>query len=246
MYVENSPALEEINAAHKQGLHRGETTLDSTGKRSEWKVKYYSGILENIYGPTLDKKIAWLDVGCGHGEFLEALRAFWPDLQTLVGSEPNVRKQESAKSRGLDVEFIDLSAEKRKFDVVSFLNVYSHLPNPRIFLDEVRSVLNPGGEILLQTGDVAHLEKQDMFRPYSLPDHLSFANESLVRELLRQQGFEVISVHKFPVTPTDPVTVVKEVIKHVIPGYTSSLARVRLVRRIGNTDMYVRARREGK
>jgi len=58
-----------------------------------------------------------------------ALRQFASEHIEAFGIEPNVRKQQSAKKRGLNVRFIDLRTHESQYDVISLLYVYSHLPD---------------------------------------------------------------------------------------------------------------------
>lgn len=54
---------------------------------------------------------------------------------TVKGIEPNVNKQKSARKKGLNVDYFNIETHKEKYDVISILNVYSHLPDIPIFLE---------------------------------------------------------------------------------------------------------------
>ena len=112
----------------------------------------------------------------------------------IQGTEPNIHKQESAKQRGLNVDYFDLESHKKKYDVISMLNVYSHLPDPPKFLESLKNLLNSRGELILETGDTASLSAKDHYRPFYLPDHLSFASESIVVNILESLNFEILNV----------------------------------------------------
>lgn len=244
LYVQNPPSLDQITNAHTQGLHGGKKTIQVTGRYDPFAVKRYSSILGDLFENGLQDEIHWLDVGCGYGEFIEALKEFGPRSLKILGSEPNVHKQKSARARGLDVQFIDLNMHQNKYDYISLLNVYSHLPNPPLFLSKLKDILKPNGEIIIETGDTANLSASDHYRPFYVPDHLSFASEKIVTDILLRLGFEIIALKKYPFMPLSAATVAKELIKIFLPGYRSGLlALIAPAKKLPPTDMYIRARK---
>jgi tRNA G46 methylase TrmB len=80
-----------------------------TGTFDNAKVSSYFGVLGDLYGNELgNRERTWLDIGCGHGEFLVALQQFSNRQVTARGLEPNRDKQKSAINRGLEVSYFDL------------------------------------------------------------------------------------------------------------------------------------------
>lgn len=199
LYVNPRPALEEISAATQTGVHIGETVVNYSGTYNKTKIRKYLHVLSDFY-PTNKFNLSgkkWLDIGCGYGELLEALKIFTKDGIVAKGSEPNEMKAHIAQNNCLDVMYIDLEKCNEKYDVISLLNVFSHLPNPVTFLNDLKKNLNPGGEILLETGDTCHLSVKYHHRPYYLPDHLSFANQKIVEQIFKRLGFKIIKVKKY-------------------------------------------------
>ena len=112
LYVNPRPPLEEINAASKSGMHRGDELLDVTGSFENRLKNLYLGRLDNLGFSTLfngSRTIAWFDIGCGHGEFLDALEQIGRDAIQVTGLEPNQQKREGAVKRGLDVQFFNVA-----------------------------------------------------------------------------------------------------------------------------------------
>ncbi len=195
LYVNPRPTDELINEATMAGLHRGRETYDATDRFDPSQVDRYSRILRDFYGVAFDFGDGdWLDIGCGYGEFMIALKRFSRNRARVRGFEPNRTKAEVARGMGLEVDSVDLSGHRGKYPFISALNVYSHLPNPVEGLKDWRRLLEPGGELLLETGHSCHLDRKDHHRPYYLPDHLSFANRKIVVGILEKVGFEVLSV----------------------------------------------------
>ncbi|MBK8982268.1 MAG: class I SAM-dependent methyltransferase [Ignavibacteria bacterium] len=199
LYVNPVPDDEEIDLAAKTGMHKGETVLNVVSSFSEIKIKDYLEKLPLIYDKSsFRNSFTWLDIGCGYGEFIIALKSFGGGNGIYKGIEPNEIKSNFALSKGLDVDFTDIKdLPDEHFDFVSMLNVYSHLPDPVLFFNEIRRILKKNGEILIQTGDAANLNRQDFPHTLYLPDHLSFATEDIIKKLLEKSDYSRISVKRF-------------------------------------------------
>ena len=242
LYLQERPDDKEIDQAHKQGKHTGLKELEVTGVFDEGKIATYLGVLEDMFKDELSSKGTWLDVGCGHGEFIVAVQQYSQGKISARGTEPNVYKQNSAKKRGLNVGYFDIESHEDKYDFISLLNVYSHLPDPPVFIKSLKKLLNPGGELVLQTGDTAELSSVEHYRPFDLPDHLSFASETIVTDILKRIGFEIVSVSKYPYLSFSPKAIVKEIVKALLPQYQSRIRYYANWKRYSKTDMFIRAK----
>ena len=109
LYVENRPNEEEISQAHKQGIHSGKKELNVTGEFSLEKVVGYNKVLNDLFEGNMCNINTWLDVGCGHGEFIIAIQKYCNNNILVKGTEPNIYKQESARKKGLNVDYFDIS-----------------------------------------------------------------------------------------------------------------------------------------
>jgi len=247
LYVNPRPSDSEIEEGAKLGVHKGEQALDSTGRFMNAKVAIYLKVLNDIYHAELKNRTrTWLDVGCGHGELLVALHKFSSDNVKAKGLEPNRHKVKAASEKGLDVSYFDLSTHRQQYDCISILNVYSHLTNPLDFFSLLRSRLNPKGELLVETGDSANLSPEDHYRPFLLPDHLSFGSEEIISGLLRRSGFEIVSANKYPALKLQFMKkrVMIEMVKLALPNKRSQIPTMisHYRARKHKTDMWIRAR----
>jgi len=243
LFVNPQPTEEDIEQAHKIGVHRGSKDLITTGDFIPQKIDNYLEILNEFFPNKLiltGKK--WLDIGCGYGEFLEALIKFTKGDIKAKGIEPNIYKQRTAQKRKLNVRFFDLEKHTDKYDVISLLNVYSHLIDPPKSIQSWKRLLNPGGELFLETGDTADFDSKDHHRPFKLPDHLSFASEKIVTDILNDLGFEIIEVKKYPYNKLSLKLLSKELLKFFWPNKHSRFIYLMNPKSYINSDMYIRAR----
>lgn len=239
LYVNPRPEANEIIEGAEQGLHHGDVDFDLTGRFDPIKCWFYKKVLAELY-PNGTPAGSWLDIGCGHGELLATVNSLYHDAVAIRGTEPNVHKQKAAQDRGLNVSYFNLFTHEGKYNIISLLNVYSHLPDPGVFISRCRNMLVPGGELIIQTGDSAHFSPEDHYRPFFLPDHLSFASEQILRDILTRNGFEVISVLHYPVVYRHVVSFAKELLKVVWPRQKSRLKY--MFNNKYRTDMFIRAR----
>jgi SAM-dependent methyltransferase len=200
LYVNPRPSDDAVDDAAKTGMHYGEQALCTTGAYLVSKELRLRRVLEILFLNGLPEG-CWLDIGTGYGEFLAALQALCGSKLSVVGLEPNSAKVLAAQARGLPVEPMGDLRTRGQFDYVSALNVYSHLPNPVQTIREWTDLLKPGGHLLLQTGDTSELPAWRHPRPYWLPDHLSFASEPILRNILEKVGLSVTAVVRLPLYP---------------------------------------------
>ncbi|HKG40067.1 MAG TPA: class I SAM-dependent methyltransferase [Conexibacter sp.] len=157
--------------------------------------------------------LAVLDVGSGHGWFLEAAAARGFDA---VGIEPDRDVAERTRGRGLNVldgYFPDDLPTADRFDVIAFNDVFEHLPDPVAALQAVHERLRPGGilAISIPTADglgyrvattlarVGIAAPLDRLWQRDLPSpHLWYFTESSLTGLVLDNGFTPLDRGRLP------------------------------------------------
>jgi 2-polyprenyl-3-methyl-5-hydroxy-6-metoxy-1,4-benzoquinol methylase len=203
VYVNPRPTIEEISHANEIGEHRtADDVLHVVYKRSRRKALRYATTVRAVFPDLIasPKPVRWLDVGAGFGELVEVLQDLLPPGSQVMGIEPMAPKVAEARARGLPVYQTDLSQIGTRFDVISLINVFSHVPDFRDFLNRLRPLLNEDGELFIETGNGGDLPSmQDYPDLLYLPDHLVFAGETHLRDYLAQSGFTIESTAAFRV-----------------------------------------------
>lgn len=200
LFCNPRPKLALIDAAVRTGTHGDEAQgLVVVARRVASKVVQYQHVFGEMFDDVwrLRRPVSWLDVGAGYGEVLEAVTALAPPGSRVVGLEPMHPKALKARARGLTVLEEYLRPGQHCAEIVSIIDVFSHLPDFDAFLDDVRGVLEPHGQIFVETGNLADLaRRQDFPGELGLPDHLVFAGEKHLVGYLERAGFEIVHIRR--------------------------------------------------
>jgi SAM-dependent methyltransferase len=143
--------------------------------------------------------LRWLDIGCGRGELLRAVRDRWQPAQ-LCGIDAIDWLDDDLRA---DVEFRRVSAETANSlptaDRVMLIEVIEHLEAPWTVLRSAAQHVAPGGRIVVSTPNVATLRHRlelalrgrlTNFRPDNEP-HMAPALPHVTTRVLSEEGFVV-------------------------------------------------------
>ncbi|MBX3745126.1 MAG: class I SAM-dependent methyltransferase [Verrucomicrobiae bacterium] len=188
---------------------------------------------------TLPQTGRLLDIGCGNGSFLTAWSRAVPGW-ALTGTEVN-DKYRSLIEAIPGVERLHtgpLPELAGAYDVISLIHVLEHIPDPVSFLDGLRSLLRPGGLLLVEVPDCGQNPSMLL-----VADHCSHFAPPLLAGVVAAAGFEsVVATHQWvakevsvvgrrPVAPgsTPALRLPEDSSREVFQGWTSLeaiLARV--------------------
>ena len=142
-----------------------------------------------------ERSAAVLDVGCGYGFALRALRSL--GYGAIRGVEASPEQAERARRWGLPVDVTGdtqawLAAHAGTFDCILLLDVLEHVPKDDQIglLRAIRGALRPGGRLVVTTPNAsAILASRWLYNDYT--HHASFTEHSL-HFVLANGGFERI------------------------------------------------------
>jgi len=151
-----------------------------------------------------------LEIGCAYGFFLEEARPFYD----VAGMEIAEDAADFCRQRGLNVLTgeVDESSLARlgPMDVIMLLDVIEHLPDPQETLSLCRSHLNPGGIVVITTGDFASLYARlsgPHWRLMTPPQHLWYFTPESMRRLSRSLGLRLeVCDHPWKLVPLSLIT----------------------------------------
>lgn len=146
-----------------------------------------------------------LEIGCAYGFFLQEARAHF-DVQ---GIEIAAEAAAYARQSGLEVRqgLADAAtlAPLGSFDVIVLLDVIEHLPDPAATMRLIAERLNPGGIVVMTTGDFASPVARiagSHWRLMTPPQHLWFFTPDSMRRLARAQRLGIERVdHPWKLVP---------------------------------------------
>ncbi|SHF68512.1 Methyltransferase domain-containing protein [Flavobacterium fluvii] len=114
-----------------------------------------------------------LDVGCGAGSHSLTLQNDRNLEVTSIDISPNAIQ--TCKLRGLKNVKVQniLTLENEKFDTILLLmngtGIFGTLKDTPLFLQKLKSLLNPGGQILIDSSDIIYMFDQDEDGAYEVP-----------------------------------------------------------------------------
>jgi len=133
-----------------------------------------------------------LDVGCGTGHLLERLSSRG-DLR-LCGIELNREAAQFARYvAGCEITetpFEEYQGNER-FDVITLINVFSHITSFDALFEGFKRALNPGGKVVLRTSEMRRNVSRWNQLHWGIPDDLHFMGLGTLEYLCRRYNFEV-------------------------------------------------------
>ncbi len=157
--------------------------------------------------PLVPEKDRLLEIGCGHGFFLE--RALDLGFREVYGVEPSRHAVEIASPRVRGNIRNDLFRDglfpQAYFDVVCAFQVFDHMTRPNDVLDACRRVLRPGGIALFINHDAGAWTNRLLGERSPIIDveHIYLYNRDTMRRIFSKHGFDVLNV--FPVKNRYPL-----------------------------------------
>lgn len=139
-----------------------------------------------------------LDLGCGRGDFLAAFARAGFDV---IGVD--IHKDAGGNADGASIIRVDLEGDPLPFmpgifDFVFSKSLVEHLADAAPALADVRSVMRPGGKIVVMTPSWRHTYRDIFFSEYT---HVRPFTRQSLGEALVLAGFDAVSVGYFRQLP---------------------------------------------
>lgn len=137
------------------------------------------------------------EIGCAFGFFLDAARDKGWDTFGYEISDYSRNYASDVLKLNVKKDFLDDNID-RKFDFICMFDTIEHLENPSAIIEKCYKTLNPGGCILITTGDAGSIHAGLTGKKWRLltpPLHLYYYTKATITSLLNKHSFEVKSIN---------------------------------------------------
>ncbi len=173
--------------------------------KRNWKYRHvFHWAMRQVIGQPTDRFVTsirrakpkghLLDVGCGRGEFLNRVQAYYQ----CTGLEFSGVAAAEARVKGfkvIDGRVEDATLPDKAFDVVVLDSVVEHLADPKAAMANLSRAMRPGGVVALVTpkygGPTSRLRGREWYG-FRLGYHTFLFSSTTLRKLLEESGFEVL------------------------------------------------------
>lgn len=187
---------EELKLYNKSGKAAYYEGADQEGILYANKLKL--GFLKDLHAINFNSWQRILDIGCGGGFFLNAVREIF---DKLYGLEISSELAEFVKKKwDIDVHIgniLNIDFPKNYFDIITLYDVLEHMFHPDELLREIHRILKPGGVVVVSTPNVNGLSAKSMkdkWLFFTPPEHLYYFSPNSLRIFFEANGFRVCKV----------------------------------------------------
>jgi SAM-dependent methyltransferase len=200
VYLNPRPAMTELDRIYPADYHAFEFSAERYGFVYKVRRKLEARrLLSCCRGLVADARI--LDVGCGDGFHLAVLKEFGQPSWRLEGVDPSDRAVAAGRQQGLTMHHgtvQDLDLPRASYDLAFMIATIEHVDDPAGVLDRVRSLLRPGGQVVIVTDNTDtldfHLFKSRHWGGYHFPRHWNLFNPDNMRLLAQKTQLEVVAL----------------------------------------------------
>ena len=158
--------------------------------------RFYSSFLNSIVGRSIlrnTERGKLLDIGCGSGSFLLAMRGKGYDVYGVDTSEDACKLAKEKVGRNIfNGELKQFSFPDNYFDVATMWHVLEHMPNPIQELGEVSRILQSKGILILEVPNIGSLGFKlfgENWPHLDVPRHVCHYSKETLEKLLDKTGF---------------------------------------------------------
>ena len=169
-------------------LYRSGTT-DTYKKYMDWfsntALKYFPNGCRNV-----------LDIGCNDGTQLDIFKD--KGIETY-GIDPakNLFEYSKTNHKVVNDYFSDKIDFQTKFDMVVMQNSFAHQPNPTVFLENIKKILQEDGHIFIQTSQADMVKNNEFDTIYH--EHINFYCANSMNTLVESVGLKITDIIKNPI-----------------------------------------------
>lgn len=207
-YHKQYDLLETFPRPEKEKLgdyYKSENYISHTDSRRNFFEKLYQSVknktlsdkirlINKNHSPS-SVKIKVLDIGCGTGDFLAAIKK--NTVWETVGVEPNQQAADLARNKNVKVfEHVEKLREQ-EFDVITLWHVLEHVPNLEYYIQQVQQLLKNNGLLIVavpnyKSYDAKHYGTK--WAAYDVPRHIWHFSKKAIKRIFETYDFKLIHI----------------------------------------------------
>ncbi len=192
------PIMEDIEAYYRSGAYRADLDQGNAVDKYFQLTDDEQPAKLDILGLHALRGQMLADIGAGAGPFLDLVKGV---AAQTIAVEPNENYHASLKQRGHQVFPSTVAATgdlAGKVDLAVSFSVVEHVEQPREFLAEIKTLLKPGGKLLVSTPNANDylLEICPAYAAFFYRKvHLWYFDAASLKNLARLAGFTNCEIH---------------------------------------------------
>lgn len=194
LYVDDVPDPSERMTEMEEGHYAGTLKINDAAHQSAGEL-----IQRDRFQAFVDLALThrptgrWVDVGCGGGLLMTLAQDAGYEVEGIeLSADRRVLTEKDTGSTVHGVPLEDVGYPDGQLDVVSMINVFSHLISPHRTFTELRRILRPGGIVVMATGEFTDgVARGDMLH-WNLGDHLYFLGDGTIERYAEATGLTVL------------------------------------------------------
>lgn len=197
VYLNPRPALSEFERIYPANYHAFEFSEKEFGFVFSVRRRLEARRLLS-WCKDLPDDASIIDIGCGDGFHLELLKDFGVKTWRLEGVDADERAASAAEKKNLKIHRGTLDALRLPpdaYDLALLVQTIEHVADPPELLRQIRSLLRPGGRLVIVTDNTDSLDfrlfKNRHWGGYHFPRHWNLFNTATMRRLAAKTGFEI-------------------------------------------------------
>ncbi|MCH2231480.1 MAG: class I SAM-dependent methyltransferase [Crocinitomicaceae bacterium] len=181
-----------------KGIPSEQTLLDYYENNYQ-RTNYFSPITRARYNHLLDKFESKrktnriLDIGCGHGFFLEVAKergweVYGTELSNKAIEDCELKEIQMHKGRILESTY-----EENTFDIVVSIEMIEHINYPKEYVKIIQRILRKGGQCYITTPNFNSLLRYYLKEKYDVieyPNHLCYYTKKSLSSLFHENGLK--------------------------------------------------------
>lgn len=149
----------------------------------------------------IENKNSLLDIGCGCGVLLNSAKNL--GIRKVVGLENDKKRADFARQT-TDCLIIETEINNfetiEKFEIITLINVISHLSDLDIFFKKINTLLEDKGKLIIKTGLMKCGFGQNNWYDWQIPEHIHFLGENTPEYIAQKFNFKLIEKILIPLS----------------------------------------------